>query len=119
MKKQLHPPKQLLKSSLHTLWLTGCFILFFCITAHSQTDVYIPSSQIRLISSTPISSARNASPTSVSPNALYSNVTNFSGSGFKNGGAANQSGNTITRLVADSLGFISSPPYTIGSFSFS
>lgn len=33
----------------------------------------------------------------------YSNVTTFSGSGFPNGGATNQAGNTITRLVADDI----------------
>lgn len=42
----------------------------------------------------------------LAPNAIvgaYSNVTNFLGSGFAPGGAALQSGNTITRLVADDL----------------
>jgi hypothetical protein len=33
----------------------------------------------------------------------YSNVTNFLGSGFAAGGSAVQSGNTITRLIADDL----------------
>ena len=33
----------------------------------------------------------------------YSNITNFLGQGFPNGGTANQAGNLITRLVADDL----------------
>lgn len=35
--------------------------------------------------------------------AYYSNITNFSGSGFAPGGAANQLGNTITRMVMDDI----------------
>jgi hypothetical protein len=34
---------------------------------------------------------------------VYSNITNFLGQGYANGGAALQSGNTITRLSADDL----------------
>lgn len=33
----------------------------------------------------------------------YSNVTNFLGAAFAHGGAANQSGNTITKLVGDDI----------------
>lgn len=36
-------------------------------------------------------------------NPYYDNTTNFLGQAFANGGAQNQSGNTITRLVADDL----------------
>lgn len=45
-------------------------------------------------------------PESVAPAVLtadYSNVTNFVGQGFANGGAALQAANTITRLVADDI----------------
>jgi len=45
-------------------------------------------------------------PSDLAPNVLtqdYSNVTNFLGQGFANGGSALQSGNTITRLVADDI----------------
>lgn len=38
-----------------------------------------------------------------SNNPYYDNTVNFLGQAFVNGGAANQSGNTITRLVADDL----------------
>jgi hypothetical protein len=37
------------------------------------------------------------------PGDAYANVTNFSGFAFSNAGAANQSGNTITTLVADDI----------------
>jgi hypothetical protein len=43
---------------------------------------------------------------------IYSNVANFLGSGFANGGSANQAGNTITRLVADDLGLINNAVVT-------
>jgi len=43
---------------------------------------------------------------------IYSNVANFLGSGFANGGSALQAGNTITRLVADDLGLINSAAVT-------
>lgn len=49
----------------------------------------------------------------------YSNVINFLGAGFPNGGAALQAGNTITRLVADDL--TPNPIYAgidVVSFSF-
>jgi len=45
-------------------------------------------------------------------NPYYDNTTNFLGSAFANGGAQNQSGNTITRLVADDLGGIH--PFFVG-----
>lgn len=38
---------------------------------------------------------------------IYSNTTTFSGQGYANGGAAVQSGNTITRMVADDLNYSS------------
>lgn len=63
-----------------------------------------------------------AQATILAPDAIvgaYSNVLNFLGSGFPNGGAALQAGNTITRLVADDL--TPNPIYTgidVVSFSF-
>ena len=59
-------------------------------------------------------------PATVDPNALYSNVTTFTGSGIANGGAALQAGNTITTLLADSLGLIGSPAifsWAVSTFS--
>lgn len=48
-------------------------------------------------------------PSAVTPGSVYSNVTNFTGSGFSNGGAAADpanAANTITRLLADDLTLI-------------
>lgn len=42
-------------------------------------------------------------PEVVTPNSVYSNVTNFTGSGITNGGAATQAGNGITTMMADDL----------------
>ncbi|NUQ51250.1 MAG: hypothetical protein HUU19_00980 [Phycisphaerales bacterium] len=47
-----------------------------------------------------------------SNNPYYDNTVNFLGQAFANGGAQNQSGNTITRLVADDLGGIH--PFFVG-----
>lgn len=65
----------------------------------------------RVLSTVPIGIARGgvASPTAVDPLAIYSNVTTFSGSSFANGGAANQGGNEISRLVADDTTFTTLP----------
>jgi hypothetical protein len=55
------------------------------------------------------------------PGASYSNIDTFSGQSFSNGGAAVQSGNTITRMAMDDLTF--ALPYLAGqnisSFTFS
>jgi hypothetical protein len=39
------------------------------------------------------------------PNAIYSNVDNFTGNAFANGGTENQAGNLITRMVMDDTTF--------------
>lgn len=49
---------------------------------------------------------------------VYSNVTNFSGAAFAQGGAANQAGNTITTLAADNIN-LGSPGVAIHGFTFS
>jgi hypothetical protein len=43
---------------------------------------------------------------------IYSNTTTFLGQAFANGGSQNQSGNTITRLVADDLNLINASAVT-------
>jgi hypothetical protein len=54
--------------------------------------------------------------TRATPGASYSNIDTFTGSAFSNGGAANQAGNSITRMVADDISF--ALPYLAGqSFS--
>jgi hypothetical protein len=51
---------------------------------------------------------------------IYDNSANFAGSAFSNGGSALQSGNTITRLVADSIQTTAvGAPFIIDGFSFS
>ena len=58
------------------------------------------------------------SPQVIDPAGVWSNVTNFAGSSIANGGAANQAGNTITRLVADDATFAGAAPYILGGFTF-
>ena len=52
-----------------------------------------------------IASSQPQAPLVVDPNAVYSNVTTFSGQAFRQQNAANQAGNTITRMVMDDLTF--------------
>lgn len=64
-------------------------------------------------------------PDVVDPNAVYSNITGFTGNGVLNGGAATDPAdpsNTITRLLADDLRLLNAtgrPPYPIDSYKFS
>src|SRR5450432_2310746 len=89
-------------------------LFIFSISAHAQnTDIVIPSSGVKVIKTFKINSARVEAPTVVAPEAIYSDVSNFSGSGFANGFATLQAGNAITTLVADSLGLIGSPPFSV------
>jgi Secretion system C-terminal sorting domain len=97
-------------------------LLFFTAVpgVHSQDrDIVVPPSQVKLLRTIPLHSSRTEAPVAVDPNALYSNVTTFEGNAFVNAGATLQSGNTITTLLADSLGLVGTPPFTIGSFTFS
>jgi hypothetical protein len=95
-------------------------LLIFSISAHAQNaDIVVPSSRLKLVKTFKLNSARVEAPAAVDPDALYSNVTTFSGQAFANGGAALQAGNIITTLVADSLGLIGTPPFSVGSFTFS
>lgn len=51
---------------------------------------------------------------------IYSNVTNFTGFALTNGGATNQSGNTITRMLLDDITFAFPPTYgNLTGFTFS
>ena len=49
---------------------------------------------------------------------IYSNITNFTGFAFSNGSATNQTGNTITKLVADDL-LTGLPNTTVDGITFS
>jgi hypothetical protein len=51
---------------------------------------------------------------------IYDNSTNFNGFAYSNGGATTAAGNTLTRLVADSIQTTSvGAPFSIDGFSFS
>ena len=65
-----------------------------------------------------LSNRINFAPSVVDPNSVYSNVTTFTGSAAKNGGAALQGTNTITALMADDLTTTRTLPYNIVSYRF-
>ena len=95
-------------------------LIIFMSDIYAQTnDIVIPSTQLKLVKKLSLKNTNTQTPAVVSTDALYSNVTTFSGSGVANGGATLQGANTITALAADSLGFVSTPFYSIGSFTFS
>ncbi|CAN5191827.1 hypothetical protein BH09BAC2_BH09BAC2_13430 [soil metagenome] len=61
-------------------------------------------------------------PSQYSANAAYSNVDNYTGSGYANGGVANVAGTRTTVMVGDDLNFITvglSAPYSIATFYWS
>ncbi len=99
------------------------FLLFtFCLCtmqSFSQgTDRIVPAGNVTVTREIPIGSP-SARVEAVDPNSYYSNVTTYGGNIFSNGGAAVVGSNTITRLVADQLTLVGTPPFTIGSFQFS
>jgi hypothetical protein len=53
-----------------------------------------------------------------SPDAVYSNLATFQNQSFAAGGATQQILNTITRLAADDLNLIGTPPYSVNGFRF-
>ena len=76
---------------------------------------------LQIIEVKPVSQPLNQSINSIStvdPTSVYSNVTTFSGAAYSNAGSEVQSGNTITRLVADSLGLVGTAPFNVTSFVF-
>lgn len=104
--------------------LLFCFFnLISALTAQAQESIIEQAGgNLKLLKEMPIGTPTSLSiqgVQTVDPNAVYSNVTTFAGSGFSNGGATTTSGNTITRLVSDSLGLAGSPPFTINGFVFS
>ena len=114
MKKTLHISLPFLKKSSFFLFA----IILLGYTSFAQTDILVSASNLKLVKTFKIN-ARGAQGTLVvDPNALYSNVTTFSGSAYPNGDATLVSGNTITSLVADSIGFVGTLPFSIGQFNF-
>jgi hypothetical protein len=98
-----------------------CIFLLISISMCAQkAEIVVPASQVKLIKSIKIHSGRVESPMVVDPNAIYSNVSaSFNGDAVANDFAAVQDGNTITTLIADSLGLIGTPPFAVDSFKFS
>lgn len=106
-----------------TIPALGIYLVVFAISASAQNpETIIPSSQVKLLKTIKLHSPGGSveAPAVVDPNAIYSNVNpaNLLG-GYSNGGATLQAGNTITTLVADSLGLVGTPPFSVGSFVFS
>ena len=96
------------------------FLLILCLPVKSQVrGVVVPRSQVKLIKTFQIHSSAVEAPTAINPNALYSDTSAFTGQGVTNGAANTLNGNTITTLIADSLGLIGTPPFSVGRFTFS
>lgn len=74
---------------------------------------------LRLLATAPAEAQSPNLSLAVDPNALYSNVTTPTGTLFQHGGAATLAGNTITRLAADRLTLVGTPPHALGGFVFS
>jgi len=119
-KKLLSLRLQSLKNNTKAFTSLVIFLLILSSPAKSQVkDVVVPKSQVKLIKTFKIHSNAVEAPTVVDPNALYSDISTFSGSATTNGAANLLNGNTITTLIADSLGLIGTPPFSIGGFTFS
>jgi hypothetical protein len=76
---------------------------------------------LKLVKETPINQAPRSTPEGllvVDPLAVYSNVTTFSGSATPNGGSGTTSSNTTTRLIADDITLVGTPPFSIGAIRF-
>lgn len=119
MKKTLHTDFQFF---LHFLQKSAFFlfaILLLGSSSFAQTDIQVNASNLKLIKTSKLNEKSAQGTLVVDPNALYSNITTFSGQAYPNGGATLISGNTITTLVADSLGLVGTLPFSIGQFSFS
>ena len=93
-------------------------LLLLSSTAYSQNAVPAdlvdrPAGELQVVKVLPLSGLHGAgiavsptlAPQVVDPNAVYSDVTTFTGQAFAQGNAANQAGNSITRLVMDDLTF--------------
>lgn len=109
------------------LFLNASILL--CLTASAQiANREIPAGDLQILATSPLGHAPTSHFTAaVDPNSFYSNISGYTGNGITNGGAATQNITTsagtvsglITTLVADSLGFIGTGPYSVASWSFS
>ncbi len=108
---------------MRAIILLCVFNLFSAVTVQAQEAIIDQDGgRLQIVKEMPVGQQNNLSSQSVQtvdPNAIYSNVTTFLGSALQNGGSATASGNTITRLVADSLGLVGTPPFSVVGFTFS
>ncbi|MBS1735308.1 MAG: T9SS type A sorting domain-containing protein [Bacteroidetes bacterium] len=118
MKKMLHYNFLFpLKSPTKYSFLLAILFIWGSVS-FAQNDIPVDASHLKLVKTFKINERGTQGTLVVDPNALYSNVTTFSGSAYPNGGATLVSGNTITTLVADSLGLIGTNPFSVGQFKF-
>ncbi len=107
---------------MHLLLFICVFAPFTSLTIQAQESLREEMGRnLQILEVTPIHQSLNQSIQgilTVDPTSVYSNVTTFAGSAFSNGGSEVQSGNTITRLVADSLGLSGTAPFSVTSFTF-
>lgn len=122
MKKNFYT---ILNATSPATWVRGSFLFIaFCacsLTAQAQ-EIEQFGGDLKVSKVTPINqSMRNATESvlAVDPLAVYSNITTFSGNATSNGGSGTTSSNTTTRLVADDVALVGTPPFAIGAFRFS
>lgn len=119
-----------MKRTLHKC--TKVFLIFFqksailllttlllVLSAVAQKDIQVGAANLKLVKTFKINGRGTQGALAADPNALYSNVTTYSGLKYFGGGSATDiNGNTITKLVADSLALIGDLPFSIGQVSF-
>lgn len=107
---------------MRTFLLFAFFNFITALTVQAQESIREEmGGNLQILTVTPVNQPLSLSINGVStvdPTSVYSNVTTFAGSAFSNGGSEVQSGNTITRLVGDSLGLSGTAPFTVTSFTF-
>lgn len=105
---------------LRIQFLITSFLIFGCTLVFAQKPTDNSGTTLKLVKSYSITTAKPSGNLAVAPDALYSNVTTYAQDALANEEAANQDGNIITALVADSIGFVGgSAPFTLKQFSFS
>ncbi len=101
---------------------TFLLLLLCSVFATAQNiAVQVPASNVRLLKTFQLTTPSAPGPilNSVTANSLYSDVTNFTGQGFANGGATLASGTTSTYMVADDITMVTNSTYIINQFRFS
>ncbi|MEZ5425083.1 MAG: choice-of-anchor Q domain-containing protein [Pyrinomonadaceae bacterium] len=94
----------------------------FVTSDENAKTISVPGKYVRLEGVVPLkqTAANGLIPSAVDSASVYSNVTNNSGFSVANANATDQSGNIITRLIADDLTTTSATlPYDITGFRFS